>query len=379
MGSLKDKTSEHPVRGYLLAVMIAVLLFGSVIGYRYYVEYATNQFLSKQKPPAVPVTAYTVTPESWQPSIKAVGFIEPVQGVTLSIAESGIIDEIHFKSGQWVEEGQEILELDSSVEKANLASSVARLSATSHTLDRTRTLFKKGSAPKSDLDNAFSAYQSLVADIKSLKATIERRRILAPFSGSLGLRNIYLGQYLQSGDAVTVLEDCSAMRMNITIPQTQLSAVEIGMPIKITTDAYPGKVFNATLLAISPVVDINSGTIQIQATVPNADRLLRSGMYATAELILPKQQDVIVIPQPAINFTLYGQMVYVIEKKDKTLQVEQHDVVVSDHNGKEALISKGLKMGDQIVVTGQVRLSNDTPVYLVKHSLLDESQPVPRD
>ncbi|MGI9282913.1 MAG: efflux RND transporter periplasmic adaptor subunit [Endozoicomonas sp.] len=379
MGSLPEKTAVHPARGYLLAILLAALIFGSVIGYRHYMEYTTNRYLSEKKPPAVPVTAYTITPQSWQPSIKAVGFIEPVQGVTLSIAESGIINEIHFKSGQWVEEGEEILELDSTVEKANLASSVARLSATKQTLERTRILFKKGSAPQSDLDNALSAYESLLADIKSLKATIVRRRIVAPFSGSLGLRNVYLGQYLQSGEAVTALEDCSAMRMNLTIPQTQLSEVTTGMPIQITTDVYLGKVFSATLLAINPVVDVDSGTIQIQATVPNADRLLRSGMYATAELILPKQSNVIVIPQPAINFTLYGQMVYVIEKKEKTLQVEQHDVVVSDHNGKQALISKGLKVGEQIVVTGQVRLANDTPVYLVKKSLLDENQPVPRD
>ncbi|KEQ15097.1 hypothetical protein GZ78_24880 [Endozoicomonas numazuensis] len=363
----------------MFALLIAVLVFGSVIGYQYYVEFATNRYLSEQKPPAVPVSAYTIMPQSWQPSIKAVGFIEPVQGVTLSIAESGIINKIHFKSGQWVEKGQEILELDSTVEKANLASSVARLTATKHTMERTKILFKKGSVSQSDLDNALSAYQSLLADIKSLKATIIRRRIVAPFSGTLGLRNVYLGQYLQSGNAVTVLEDCSVMRMNLTIPQTQLSKVQTGMPIKITTDAYPEKIFNATLLAINPVVDINSGTIQIQASVPNADRLLRSGMYGTAELILPKQNNAIVIPQLAINFTLYGQMVYVIEKKDKTLQVKQQDVVVTDHNGKQALISKGLKVGDQVVVTGQVRLSNDTSVYLVKQSLLDENQPVPRD
>ena len=378
----KDMSDPKPPlhwRSYGLAILLAILLFGTVIGYKRYVAYVVNSMLAGRPATAVPVTAYTVTSQSWQPRLNAIGFIEPVQGVTLSVAEAGIVSRIHFQSGEQAQQGKLLVELDSSVEQSNLEASVAQQTTVQHTLERTRQLFRKHNASQADLDTAVSAHQSLQARIASLKATINRRKIVAPFNGTLGLRNIHAGQYLHPGDDVTVLEDYSTMRLNLSIPQNRIRDVYTGMPVEITTSAYPDHIFHGTVQAINPTVEGDSGVIRLQAIIPNPDNLLRAGMYASASLLQQPLANAIVIPQPAISFSLYGQMVYSIIKDHDQLKVEQKQVTVADNNGRMALITKGLKAGEQIVVTGQVHLNNQTPVYLVAHDGLDKDLPVPRN
>ncbi|EPB3090415.1 efflux RND transporter periplasmic adaptor subunit [Vibrio vulnificus] len=347
-------------------LLITILLFGSVIGFNLFKQKKIAEYLANRPEPEFPVTVTEVKPVDWVPVIEAIGFIEPNQGVTIANETSGVIKQIRFESGTQVKEGQPLVLLDSDVEKANLKSSEAKLPAAEAKYKRYQGLFKKGSISKEAYDEAEANYYSLKADIESLKASIARREIKAPFSGVIGIRNVYLGQYLQAGSDIVRLEDTSVMRLRFTVPQNDISRINLGQEVDIFVDAYPQNPFKGSITAIEPAVNIQSGLIQVQADIPNSDGKLRSGMFARANIILPKLEDQVTLPQTAITFTLYGDNVYILTEEDGVQRVKQHVVKVGERTGNIAHILDGVKVGDQVVTSGQVRLSNDAKVRVVE-------------
>ncbi|MDK2617201.1 efflux RND transporter periplasmic adaptor subunit [Vibrio vulnificus] len=347
-------------------LLIAILLFGSVIGFNLFKQKKIAEYLANRPEPEFPVTVTEVKPVDWVPVIEAIGFIEPNQGVTIANETSGVIKQIRFESGTQVKEGQPLVLLDSDVEKANLKSSEAKLPAAEAKYKRYQGLFKKGSISKEAYDEAEANYYSLKADIESLKASIARREIKAPFSGVIGIRNVYLGQYLQAGSDIVRLEDTSVMRLRFTVPQNDISRINLDQEVDIFVDAYPQNPFKGSITAIEPAVNIQSGLIQVQADIPNSDGKLRSGMFARANIILPKLEDQVTLPQTAITFTLYGDNVYILTEEDGVQRVKQHVVKVGERTGNIAHILDGVKVGDQVVTSGQVRLSNDAKVRVVE-------------
>jgi len=337
------------------------------------------KYMANRPEPEFPVTAMVTKAQDWIPTIEAIGFIEPNQGVTLSTELAGTIDAITFESGKPVKADQLLLSLDSSVEKANLRASQAKLPAAKAKFDRFQNLYKTSSISKEQLDEAEAAYRSLEADIESLKATIARREVRAPFSGVVGLRNVFLGQYLQPGTDIVRLEDTSVMRLRFTVPQTDISKIKLGQIIKINVDAYPQTQFDGHITAIEPAVNYQSGLIQVQADIPNNDGQLRSGMFARASIILPTVKNQIVVPQSAISFTLYGQNVYVLKESEETdkegkkvmvKRAKQVVVKAGERRGNDVHVLSGIQAGDEIVLSGQVRLSNDTKVHVVENDAL---------
>ncbi|MFM5848939.1 efflux RND transporter periplasmic adaptor subunit [Aeromonas veronii] len=362
-----------------IMLLIAIALFGSVIGFNLFKQKMIAQYMANRPEPEFPVTAMVTKAQDWVPTIEAIGFIEPNQGVTLSTELAGTIDAITFESGKPVKADQLLLSLDSTVERANLRASQAKLPAAKAKFDRFQNLYKTSSISKEQLDEAEAAYRSLEADIESLKATIARREVRAPFSGVVGLRNVFLGQYLQPGTDIVRLEDTSVMRLRFTVPQTDISKIKLGQTIKINVDAYPQTQFDGHITAIEPAVNFQSGLIQVQADIPNNDGQLRSGMFARASIILPTVKDQIVIPQTAISFTLYGQNVYVLKEGEETdkegnkvkeLRAKQVVVKAGERRGNDVHVLSGIQAGDQIVLSGQVRLSNDTKVHVVENDAL---------
>ncbi|MGF1779278.1 efflux RND transporter periplasmic adaptor subunit [Vibrio nomapromontoriensis] len=347
-------------------LLIAVLLFGSVIGFNMFKQQKIAEYLANRPEPEFPVTATTVKPVDWVPVIEVIGFVEPNQGVTLTTETSGVIDSISFTSGSQVEVGQELLKLDSDVEKANLKSAEARLPAAKAKYKRYQGLYKKGSISREAYDEAEANYYSLSADIESLKASIDRREIKAPFAGVVGIRNVFLGQYLQPSDKIVRLEDISVMKLRFTVPQTDFSRISIGQDVDIFVDAYPDQAFKGSISAIEPAVSIQSGLIQVQADIPNNDGRLRSGMFARANIILPKLENQVTLPQTAITFTLYGDNVYIVEDVDGEQRVKQQVIKVGERTGDIAHILEGVKANDVVVTSGQVRLNNDAKVRIVE-------------
>ncbi len=348
-------------------LLIAVLLFGSVIGFNLFKQQKIAEYMANRPEPEFPVTVTDVQAVDWVPVIEAIGFIEPNQGVTLASKASGVIDKILFESGVQVKEDQLLVVLDSAVEKANLKSAQARLPAAKAKYERYQGLYKKGSVSKEAYDDAEASYLSLQADIESLKATIDRREISAPFAGVVGIRQVYLGQYLQAGNDIVRLEDTSVMRLRFTVPQTDISRIRLEQQVNIFVDAYPEKAFQGSITAIEPAVNVQSGMIQVQADIPNSDGMLRSGMFARANIVLPKLTEQVTLPQTAITYTLYGDNVYIVAEQEGDLRVQQQIVKVGERANDVAHILSGVKPGDRVVTTGQVRLSNGAKVRIVEN------------
>ncbi len=358
-------------------VLITILLFGSVIGFNLFKQQKIAEYMANRPEPEFPVTVTEVKSVDWVPVIEAIGFIEPNQGVTIANETNGVIDKISFESGTQVEADQSLIHLDSDVEKANLQSSQARLPAARAKYKRYQGLFKKGSVSKEAYDEAEANYFSLKADIESLKATIDRREIKAPFAGVVGIRNVYLGQYLQTGTDIVRLEDTSVMRLRFTVSQTDISRIALNQDVDIFVDAYPDKPFKGSISAIEPAVNVQSGLIQVQADIPNSDGQLRSGMFARANIILPKLENQVTLPQTAITFTLYGDNVYIMTEEDGEKRVKQQVVKVGERTKDIAHILEGVKPGDIVVTSGQVRLSNHAKVNIVEDAALSPPAETP--
>ena len=366
------------MKKWIVMLLVALLLFGSVIGFNLFKQQKIAEYMASMPEPEFPVTVTTANPDNWVPAIEAIGFIEPNQGVTITTEVSGVIQTIDFESGAAVKAEQQLLALDSDVENANLKSSQARLPAAKAKYERYRGLFKKGSISKEAFDDAEASYFSLVADIESLKATIERRTIKAPFDGVVGLRNVFLGEYIQPGTDVVRLEDTSLMKLRFTVPQTDISDIHLGQDVEIFVDAYPETPFNGKISAIEPAVNYQSGLVQIQADIPNNEGQLRSGMFARAHIILPTLEDQIILPQTAITYTLYGDNVYLAsEDENGVLRVTQSVVKVGERKGNSVHILDGVKAGDTVVTSGQVRLSNHAKVRVVESNSLEAPAETP--
>jgi len=362
----------------------SLILFGGVFGFNAFKNNMIAQYMASMPVPAVPVTSLTVESSTWIPTIKSIGFIEPDQGVTLSTSESGLVSKIYFDSGQRVEKGDLVIQLDQSVELANLESAKARLDATRNSLTRLRNLQKQSLASKENLDQAEADYKVLNSQIESYQASIERRAIRAPFSGVMGIRQIQLGQFLQSGADVARLENIEVMRLRFIIGEQDFAKVDLGMPVTVSVDAYPNRRFNGEISAIEPAIEYNSGVVQLQSSLPNSDGLLRSGMYGKVSIGLSPLLNQIVIPQAAINFTLYGESIYVIHKQKQENGevwdvVDEISVQVAERSGNMALIKSGVSEGDLIVTSGQLKLSNGTRVKLVENDILNPPAELPRN
>ena len=357
---------------YGIMIAIVIVLFGSVIGFNFFKERMIAYYIANSPIPIYPVTQIAIKPTSWHSSLQAIGFVTPSQGVELGNEQGGKITKINFQSGQKVKKDALLVALDTSVEQANLNAAQSHLPAVKSQLTRIEKLYKKESVSKRVLEDTESKYHNLLAQIEGLKATIERRLIKAPFDGRVGIKNIYIGQYLPAGTDVIRLENTDTMHIQFAITQSDLSKVKKGLPVKIFVDTYPDKPFLGEITAIEPAFNSDSGLIDIQASIPNHKGKLRSGMYARVEVLLPVEENQIVVPLEAVNFQLYGQNVYVIRDIPATPDqpaykiAEKVVVHIIGRNKNFARVVRGLTVGEHIVTSGQVRLSNGSHVKIVK-------------
>jgi len=364
------------------AILLAILVFGSVIGFNMFKAEKIKEFLASRPIPEFPVTSTTIKLEDWTPHLRAIGFIEPIQGVTIANEVAGKVVKINFESGQKLKAGDPLVYLDSEVEIANLKAATGRMPAVQRNYKRMTSLFRNGSVSQGKVDDAEAEFLALQGQIEAYQATISRRVIRAPFDGITGLRNVYMGEYLKAGAEIVRLEDVSRMRIRFTVAQNDLNKIHIGQAMNIFVDAEPNSVFTGTISAIEPAVNFQSGVIQVQADIPNLEHKLRSGMFAKANIILPTLRSQIIVPETAINHTLYGETVYLLtEQQDKDgkpfLQATQRIVKLGKSKDGATHLLEGLNAGDVIATSGQVRLSNGAHVKIIESDILNKPAEIP--
>ncbi len=372
------------IRWFLSVIVLCVLLFGSVFGFNIFKAQKIKEVMASLPEPEAPVEVLTINAGQWRPSIHAIGYVEPSRGVDVTTSVAGLVDSLHFESGERVKKNQSLVSLESSVEVANLRAAEARLASAKSTLSRNQRLYEQKVIAAEAIDTTDSAYKVALAEVASARAVIERLEIKAPFDGLMGIRQVQVGQYVKPGDVIANLESRDEMRVRFTVPQKILPLLKLDMPMELHSDVYPNETFVGTINAIEPSIDKDSGVIQVQATIPNKEQKLRSGMYATLTIWQPEQSNIIVIPQRAINFTLYGEQVYVVapqKGKDgkEVLRVQQKAITVGERRGDDAVVTQGLQAGEMLVISGQVRLDNGTRVKIVKNEFVDNSGVIKKD
>jgi membrane fusion protein, multidrug efflux system len=336
---------------------------------------------SSFQPPPEAVTTVVAQRAEWPATLSAIGTVAAVRGVTVSADLPGIVERISFDSGRTVKEGEILVQLDTKQEEAQLAAARAQLELARLNLERLRGLAAEGITSRADYDRAVAEHAQAEARVGEIRATIERKRIRAPFSGVLGIRQVNLGQYLNGGDPVVPLQALHPVYVNFAVPQQEVPRLRVGGEVTLTAEGLPAA-FSGRITAIDSVVDEATRNVQVQATVPNPDGRLHPGMFVETQLAMGTGRPVVALPASAISYAPYGDSVYVVQ--DMAGQngqayrgVRQQVVKLGGARGDQVAVLSGLEAGSEVVTSGVFKLRNGAAVR-VNNQVQPGNDPAPR-
>ncbi|HEY3355200.1 MAG TPA: efflux RND transporter periplasmic adaptor subunit [Polyangia bacterium] len=364
---------------YLVAIGTVLVVMGGLAGVKFKQVSSLIQVgraMAKAGPPPEAVATAQAHEQSWQGTVAAVGSVSPANGVTVANEVAGLVTAIRFQSGALVKRGQPLVMLDTSVEQAQLAAARARKELAATTAGRSRALKQEGAIPGAQLDTDESALRTSSAEAAALRAQIERKTVRASFSGRVGIRLVNVGQYLNPGTPIAVLQAVDALYVDFTLPQQHLQDVTVGMPVRATFEGAAGPVAG-TIAAIDPALDSATRTIKLRAAVGTAADGLRPGMFVNVAVVLRAAEPRVVIPATAVVHAAYGDSVFVVENaRDErgTLVpgpggqpakvARQQFVRLGESRGDFVAVDQGVTAGQEVVIAGAFKLHNRAPVVV---------------
>ena len=345
---------------YTAVVMLFVVLVLGIVKF-IQIRIAIAEHSSFKPPPTAVTTTY-VSRSSWRDLFQTVGSFAAVKGATLSTQESGNVVRVGFESGSKVSEGQILIELDRSVEEGNLKGAIARLELAKQNLARARALKSQSAMSAATLEDYEARVVQAEADVQSIRGVIERKTILAPFSGRAGIRAVNLGQYVTAGTPLVPLYSVEPIHFNFTVPQ-QIAPLmrDSRVRVVITVDAFPGKTFEGGMSAVNPNINEINRSIDVQATIANDKEELLPGMFGSAQLEVGEAKSIITIPVSSVQYAPYGNSVYVVERKvaatgEQETTVRQQIVQLGTRRGDLVSVLQGLSDRDEVVTSGGFKL-----------------------
>lgn len=361
-----------------LRLLILILLIGALFGGLFSLKWQQmqQQAAGSSGPPPAVVATVQVMEQNWQPRLNAVGSLVASQGIYVTNEVAGSVREILFESGQTINQGDQLIQLDDSVDRADLQGLFAQRNLAQIKLDRFARLIRDRSASQSEFDEAKAELDGAQASVKSKEALLDKKRITAPFTGRLGIRLVDLGEFLPTGTRIALLNNLDPIFVDYALPERHLPKLEINRTILVKVAAYPDQTFSGTISAINPGVDAATRTIRIRATLDNAEQLLRPGMFAEVETLLPSRQDLLTLPRTAISYAPYGDTVFLVQDNDGALQVQRRQVSTGQASDGYIEIVQGLESGDQVVSVGQNKLFNGQTVMIDNSIALPEGGPM---
>lgn len=359
------------------AMVLVVLALGSLKFFQ--IRAAMAEYAGYQPPPEA-VTTVVAGIESWPSTLRAIGTVAAVQGVTVSADLPGIVERIAFESGAQVARGALLVQLDASQERAQLAAAESALKLARLRLERFTGLREKKVAAQAELDQAQAEAEQAEARVGEIRAVIERKTIRAPFPGRLGIRQINVGQYLQAGDPIVPLQALDPIHVDFDVPQQGVAALAVGREVLVTAEGVPGEIAGR-VTAIDSVLDPATRNVRVQATLANADGALRPGMFVQTRLADGGAQQVIPIPASAVAYAPYGDSVFVVAELDgpngkRYMGVRQQFVKLGPGRGDQVAVVSGLEPGAEVVSSGVFKLRNGAAV-LVDNSTQPGNSPAP--
>jgi membrane fusion protein, multidrug efflux system len=358
---------------FLLLVLIKAMQFGKMMS-------------TKMPMPVETVTSAVAKEEDWAPALSSVGTISAVQGAVVATELGGTVSEVGFQSGGEAKKGDVLLRLDTSSEAAQFNTAKADLELARSDLQRAKDLATRKVISKAELDSAESKFKQKEGTVGNMQAMIEKKEVHAPFDGQLGIRLVNVGQMINAGQQVVSLQALDPLFVDFAVPQQNLPNLVQGLEARVRTDALGDRVFVGKVTAINSSVDTATRNVSVQVTLDNHDHVLKPGMFAKIEIILPTKQKTLVVPGTAVSYAPYGDSVYVIEKKkdDKTGKesqtIRQAFVRVGEARGDFVSITAGIKAGETVVGTGVFKLRNGMAVT-INNDLAPKPQlnPTPAD
>lgn len=369
---IDNKAPKRPVRPVLWFIIVGTLLaalVGGLVWFNYFRGQMIKQFFANNKPPPTSVSAAEAKSEVVPNLLTAVGSLVAVHQVDVSADVNGRVTEIKFEPGSHVDAGTPLVQLFDAPDQGDLANYKAQATVAQLSLDRAKQLAARQFGPQATVDTAQAAYDQAMAGIAKTEALISQKLVRAPFAGDLGVRKVELGQYLTAGTAIVSLTDLSELWANFTVTEKDSGNLKVGQPVRLKVDAYPGRTFDGKITTIEPQIATDTRNIRVQATVANPEKILKPGMFVTTTVVLPDKPAVITVPETAVDYTLYGDSVFVItEKKGEdgktSLSAVRTFVQTGNRVDGRAEIVKGLKPGDKVVAVGQLKLQSGAAVSI---------------
>jgi len=354
----------------IIMLILVGALFGGIFGFKAFMGYMMQKGMASQGPPVQTVSAIRAAVQEWQPRLEAVGSLKALRGADLAPEVSGIVSRIHFQSGETVKAGTILLEMDARSDTAKLQSLKASLELARKTWLRDQEQFKEQAVSQATLDADLANLQSAEAQVAEQQALVDKKILRAPFDGRLGIRMVDLGQYLNPGMKIATLQTLDPIFVDFFLPQKDISRISIGHKVTVIVDAYPEQVFSGVISAIDPKVDTGTRNVGIRATIRNPQQQLLPGMFSVTHIDTGRPGRFITLPQTAIVFNPYGNIVYLVTEKGRNadgkpnLVAMQKFVKTGETRGDQIAVLEGLKEGDFVVTSGQIKLRNGTPIAI---------------
>ncbi len=360
-------------------LVLSALVFGGVFGMKWFGNKAMNDYLNSMPPPAVTVASAKAEKMHWPNRLKAVGSLVAVNGADLTAEVDGVVTAIHFESGDTVKRGDLLLTLSAASEEGELKRLQAQAELSELNRTRKEQLYRGKSISKAELDTAEAETNVALAAIQAQKGRLAQKVVKAPFDGKLGIKRVNVGQYLGVGAPIVTLQKLDPINVDFSLPEHYLSLLQSGLGVSVMVDAFQGQTFQGEILAIEPRVNPQTRNFDLRARLANPNQQLKPGLFATVEITLPGDNEVIVIPRSAVNYTSYGDSVFVVlsterehldgEQANKAdaaassdLEVVQRFVSLGEARGDFIAVISGLDAGTEVATTGLLKLRNKQPV-----------------
>lgn len=360
--------SQKLIKPMLIMLAVLLIVFSGIFGYRAYKAGYTGKQMAGGAPPAT-VSAARAGYQVWQPRVEAVGTLRASQGVDLSTETGGIVRAVRFKSGDEVKAEQVLIELNAEADTAQLRSLEAAAALAASVYERDKKQFEIRAISRAALDAAAAELKSKRAQVAQQRAMIGKKSIQAPFAGRLGISTVNRGQYVNPGDKLVTLQSLDSILVDFYLPQQELSRVALNQEAVITADTHPGRAFKGRLTAMNPKVDPDTRNFLVEAAIANPRHELLPGMFVTVRIEAGKAERLLTLPGTAVTYNPYGDTVFIVhESRDPggkpSLTVKQSFVTTGPVRGDQTAILSGVKEGDLVVTSGQLKLRNGSAVVI---------------
>jgi membrane fusion protein (multidrug efflux system) len=374
----------------IIVISAVVVLFALLVGLHAFIGMKIGEAMASMVNPPQTVSTMVARYQDWQPHVEAFGNVRAVHGADLAFDVSGLVDSVEVRSGADVKKGDVLIKLNADQDRATLDALRAKASLAEVTAKRARQQLAVKAISQASYDAAVADLKNAKAQADAQAALVAKKTLRAPFAGRIGIITANPGQYINAGATVVTLQQLDPLYVDFTVPQSSLRQMQVGGEVQVTADAFGDKAFKGEISATDPKVDVSTRNVGVEATVANPDELLVPGMFAKVAVDAGSEQRYLTLPQTSVAYAPYGDTVFVVHEgqppardangkpvpaasagnkpaqdKDGTSHyVQQVIVQTGPTRGDQVAILSGIKEGDVVVTSGQLKLKNGTPVNI---------------